>query len=173
MTLVRARLLVFALSFALATAAHAQALDDSFQVPVGVLKLLDVPLNGTNRSLAMMRAIRVLHSAPRQDPLPQVIADFDRLLPAFERLERELKRTGDRGLALAMASDGGSRDALADALEALGLRLREQRRTFTVEARSGNDDAALRALLLAAGIDAADLQKRLNAGATVHVAQAR
>jgi hypothetical protein len=57
-----------------------------------------------------------------------------------------------------------------DALGALGLRQRESRRVYSVDVEAGTTGASLRALLLNAGIDAADIQKRLNAGETVHIA---
>ena len=152
----------------LPAAARAQPTSDSVQVPVGALKVLDIPAE-TNRSFAMLRAIRTLHSVPRRDPLPQPVARFDRLLDALDRLDREAARTGTRGIALAMAAANDDRDALRGTLDALGLRLREQRRVYTVEARTDRTDADLRALLLEAGIDAGHIQKRLTAGETIQI----
>ena len=71
-----------------------------------------------------------------------------------------------------MASSAADRDAFRDALDTLGLRVRESRRVYSVDVDAGTTGASLRALLLNAGIDAADIQKRLNAGETVHIAPA-
>lgn len=169
MTFMRIRVSSLALLCALPAAVQAQPASDSLQVPAGVFRVLDIPVDA-NRPFAMLRAIRVLHSAPRRDPLPQPIVTFERLLDALDRLDRELARSGTRGIALEMAASNNDRDALRDTLEALGLRLREQRRVYTVEPRTGDSDAGLRALLLKAGIDASRIQTRLNAGETVHIA---
>ena len=139
--------------------------------PAAAFTLLKIaPAN--DRALAMVRAIRVLHSAPRADgdPPPEVV-ELERLLEDLDRLERELTRTGSHGISLAMAQSS-ERDALQDTLAALGLRLRERRDVYTVEAAGGGDGAALRTRLLAAGIDPAGILQRLNASATVAVAPA-
>ena len=165
----RVLLLGLVLALGIPPAARAQSAPDSLQVPTGALRVLEVPIDD-GRPFAMLRAIRVLHSSPRRDPLPSPVATFDRLIEALDRLDRELSRTGERGLALAMTANNGDRDALRDTLDALGLRLREQRGVYTVETRTGTADEALRALLLKAGIDAEDVQKRLRGGETVRVA---
>jgi hypothetical protein len=136
-----------------------------------MLKVLEVPVE-TGRPFAMLRAIRVLYSSPRRDPTPQAIADFERLLAALERLERELARSSARGLSLGMAASAADRDAFRDTLAALGLRARDERRTYSVEAQAGNTAARLRELLLEVGVDAADVQQRLNAGETVQITRA-
>ena len=118
----------------------------------------------------MLRAIRVLHSIPRADNVPPRILELERLLLDVDLVERETARTGGRGLALEMAATPTERDALQDTLAALGLRLREQRRVFTVESRPGRSEVELRKRLLQAGIDAAAIQERLNSGATVRIA---
>jgi hypothetical protein len=143
----RLGLLFLVLLCGLPAAVQAQPAADSVLVPVGPLKVLDIPVDA-NRSFAMLRAIRVLHSAPRRNPLPPPIAAFDRLLDALDRLDRELARTGARGIALAMAGRNDDRDALRDTLGALGLRLREQRQVYTVEPQTDRANAELRALLL-------------------------
>ncbi len=120
----------------------------------------------------MLRAIRVLHSFPRRDPLPAPIMNFERLLDGLDHLDRELSRTGARGIALAMTAQNDDRDALRDTLDALGLRLREQQGVFTVELRIERADVERRAILLTAGIDAANIQARLKAGETLHIAPA-
>ena len=170
MPFTRARLLTLVCLCALPATTQAQT-SDTLQVPVGALKVLGVPTE-TSRPFAMLRAIRVLYSSPRRDPIPQAITDFERLLDGLERLDRELKRSGTRGLSLAMASSAADRDAFRDALDTLGLRVRESRRVYSVDVEAGTTGASLRALLLSAGIDVADIQKRLNAGETVHIAPA-
>jgi hypothetical protein len=167
MTSSRVRVFSLALLWSLPAAVQAQPAPDSLQVPVGVFRVLGVPVD-TNRPVAMLRAIRVLHSAPRRDPLPQPIAMFDRLLEALDRLDRALARTGTRDVTLAMAAQ--NEDALRDTLEALGLRLRERRGGYTVEPRTGDSDVALRALLLKADVDVSIIEKRLNSGETVQIA---
>jgi hypothetical protein len=166
----RSHLCVLALLWALPTAAHAQASADSLQVPVGALRVLGIPVDA-NRPLAMLRAIRLLHSLPNRGELSEPISDFYRLLDDLDRLEREFSRTGARGIALAMtAANSGDRDALRDTLEALGLRLREQRQVFAVETETGKTATERRQQLVKGGIDPSTIQTRLNAGETVHVA---
>ena len=99
MLFTRARLLTLVCLCALPATTQAQTPDDTLQVPVGTLKVLGVPTE-TSRPFAMLRAIRVLYSSPRRDPIPQAIADFERLLDGLERLDRELKRSGTRGIVL-------------------------------------------------------------------------
>ena len=160
-----------ALLWCVPTPAPAQPAADSLQVPAGALKVLDVQLDA-NRPLAMLRAIRVLHSLARPDDPPQPVIDFENLLDGLDRLERVVSKFGERGLALTMAESTAERDAFRDGLEALGLRLREQRRVYTVEAKPGKADAELRALLAKGGIDPSAIQMGLNAGETIHVGPA-
>ena len=164
------RVVIAALGILLAsTSAQAQAFD-SLQVPAGALKVLQIPVD-TNRPFSMLRAIRVLHALPRKDP-PPVVADFERLVDALDLVDRELARINNGPLTLSMAS-GAERDALRDVLEAIGLRLRERQRTFTVEPIDGRSAADLRALLARGGIDAAGVQRRLHAGDAVAIAAPR
>lgn len=163
--------LVLAMICAAAAAVQAQPAD-SLQVPVGALRVLGIPVEAA-RPFAMLRAIRVVHGLPRTDPFAHAAGDFERLLDHLERLERSLARTGERGLALAMTANPGDRDALRDTLEALGLRLRAQRRVYTVEASAEPAPADRRALFARAGIDCSDIQARLNGGETVHIRLAR
>ena len=88
MLLTRARFLTLVFVCALPATMRAQTASDTLQVPVGILRVLDVPVE-TNRAFAMLRAIRLLYSSPRRDPIPQAIADFDRLIEALERIESE------------------------------------------------------------------------------------
>ena len=171
MLFTRARLLTLVWLCVLPAISQAQTPDDTLQVPVGTLKVLGVPTK-TSRPFAMLRAIRSCTHRRDVDPIPQPIADFERLLDGLERLDRELKRSGTRGMSLAMASSAAERDAFRGALDTLGLRVRESRRVYSVDVESGTTGASLRALLLNAGIDASDIQKRLNAGETVHIAPA-
>src|SRR5687768_15278286 len=145
---------------------------DSLQVPVGALRVLGIPVEAA-RPFAMLRAIRVVHGLPRNDPFAHAAGDFERLLDQLQQLERSLARTGERGLALAMTANPADRDALRATLQALGLRLREQKRVYTVEATAEPPAADLRALFARAGIDCADIQARLNAGETIHIRPAR
>ena len=164
----RPRVLVLALVCALPASLQAQAEDDTLHVPAGVLEVLQVPA-GASRPFAMLRAIRVLYSAPRRDPIPRAIADFERLMEALERVDRDVKRAGARGVSLSMAARQADQVTFRDLLAALGLRVREQRRTASVEKQDGNAAVALRALLLRTGLDADGIQQRLNAGETVQI----
>ena len=166
------RLFLVLVSICAAPAAVQAQPADSLQVPVGALRVLGIPVEAA-RPFAMLRAIRVVHGLPRNDPFAHAAGDFERLLDHLQQLERSLARTGERGLALAMTANPGDRDALRDTLQALGLRLREQRRMFTVEAAAEPAAADMRALFSRAGIDCADIQSRLNAGETVHIRPAR
>ena len=145
---------------------------DSLQVPAGALQVLGIPVEAA-RPFAMLRAIRVVHGLPRNDPFAHAAGDFERLLDQLQQLERSLARTGERGLALAMTANPADRDALRAALQALGLRLREQKRVYTVEPSAEPPAPDLRALFARAGIDCADIQARLNAGETIHIRPAR
>ena len=169
MILTRVRFLALAVFWGLPTAVLAQPADDSLRVPAAALRVLDIPTD-VSRPMAMLRAIRVMHALPRQGDPTGPVLDFERLLDSLDRLERELSRAGERGISLTMAANTADRDILHDTLDALGLRTREQRRVFTVEPAGGDSNTQLRALLLKAGIDAASIQKRLNAGEAVHVA---
>ena len=164
----RARFLALALFWGLPTAIPAQPADDTLRVPAAALSVLEIPTDGS--PMAMLRVIRVLHALPRRGDPTGPVLDFERLLDGLDRLERELSRTGERGIAVAMAANSADRDALRNTLVALGLRIREQRGVFTVEPGTGVSDKELRTLLLKAGIDTAAIQARLNTGETVHVA---
>jgi hypothetical protein len=145
---------------------------DSLQVPVGAFRVLGIPIE-TARPFAMLRAIRVVHGLPRNDPFAESVGDFERLLDQLQLLERGLSRTGDRGLALALTGNPDDRDALRQTLQALGLRLREQQRVYTVDTLAEPAAISVRALFARAGIDCADIRARLNAGETVHIRPAR
>jgi hypothetical protein len=162
-------LIVLILCAGLASAQAQSA--DTMRVPSGALSLLDVPL-ADGGAFAALRAIRVLYWDTHSDNVPPRVLELQRLLLDLDRLEREAARTGARGLSLDMSRTATERDALQDTLEAAGLRLREQRRVFRVEARTGGSDVELRARLTKAGIDTAAILKRLNAGETVHIAPA-
>lgn len=162
-------LLALALLTGLPAAVAAQLSPDSLSVPEAALRVLQIPVDA-NRPLAMLRAIRLLHSVAKRDESSQPGTEFARLLDALDRVERELARTSGRGIATAMASaNSADRDALRDTLDALGLRLREQRGVYSVEPKIGKDETELRALLTKAGIDTAAIQTRLNVGETVNV----
>jgi hypothetical protein len=167
MPVTRAPILMLLLVCALPGFVQAQAAEDTVEVPVGLLEVLGVPV-AENQPFALLRGIRVLHSLPRRDPVPASVADFERLLAALDRLERELAPTGARALAVAMASSSNRR-AFADSLAALGLHMREDQRSYSVQPAEGAPAHALRALLSRIGIDTDAIQQRLNAGETVTI----
>ena len=135
------------------------------QVPTAALSILELPQD-QGLPLAMLRAIRILHSAAHDVAVPQM-ASLEQLLTDLERLEGTLSNAGTGGLSLAMAKTNTERGVLKQALEAVGLRLREQRKTYTVDVDPGKDAIAVRARLQKIGIDATSLLKRLNAGESV------
>jgi len=138
------------------------------QVPAAALSVLDLP-SDQGLPLAMARAIRILHSVPHEDaPLPQML-NLEHLLTDLDRLETEVLRAGARGLSLSMTKTNTERTVLKNALSAVGLKLREQKKTFTVELDSSKDAATLRARLQKIGIDTASLPKRFNAGESIVV----
>jgi hypothetical protein len=171
MSMTRALCLTALLLCASLAPVHAQSADSSIRVLSGALTMLDIPQDGV-RAFDVLRAIRVLHSTPRPDDVPAHILELERLLVDVDLIERQAARTGGRGLALEMARTPTERDALQDTLAALGLRLREQRRVFSVESRNDRSEVELRKRLLQAGIDAAAILERLNSGATVRIAPA-
>ena len=148
---------------------RAAELSRDLQVPTAALSVLELSRDD-GLPLAMARAIRILHSLPHADaPLPQMV-NLERLLTDLDRLETEVSRAGARGLSLSMAKTNTERTVLKNALTAVGLKLREQRKTFTVELDSSKDAATLRARLQKIGIDAASLPKRFNAGESIVIA---
>ena len=149
------------------TSAWAQVAADSLQVPAGALNVLEIPEE--NRPFAMIRAVRVLYSQPRRDPVPRPVAEFERLLNGLDRIRREMARTSTRTITLQMTATSESRDVLRAVLDAVGLRLREQRGTFTVEPLTSESDVDRRRLLLHAAIDGDAIARRLNQGETVSV----
>ena len=139
------------------------------QVPLAALSVLELD-RGEGLPLAMARAIRILHSVPHEEaPLPQMV-NLEHLLSDLDRLETEVTRAGTRGLSLAMAKTNTERSVLKAALGAVGLKLREQRKTFTVEVDSSKDAVTLRARLQKIGIETASLPKRFNAGESIAIA---
>ena len=66
-----------------------------------------------------------------------------------------------------MAKTNTEQSVLKDALKVVGLRLREQRKVYSVEADTAKDAISLRERLKKAGIDTASLPKRFNAGETI------
>ena len=138
------------------------------QVPTAALSILELPRD-QGLPLAMSRAIRVLHSLPHDDaPLPQMV-NLDRLLTDLDRLDTTLSNAGPTGVSLSMAKTNTERGVLKQALSAVGLKLREQRQTYSVEVDSSKDAAAVRARLQPVGVDAAAVAKRLNAGESVAI----
>ena len=133
MLLTRARILSLVCLCALPAAAQAQTPDDTLEVPVGALKVLgyagrDEPAlcDAASDPGACIRRRGATRFRSR--------CDFERLLDGLDHLERELKRSGTRGIVLGMAR-APQTERLRDTLDALGLRLREQRRVYTVEMR--------------------------------------
>ncbi len=167
MLLTRERVLTLILVAALPAPVLAQTAGDTLQVPIGLLEVLGVPVED-NRPFAMLRAIRVLYSSPQCDPAAGPVADFERLLSALDRLDRELRRLSARTLSLNMAGTA-DREVLVDGLAALGLRIREDQRSYSVDVQEGATAAGIRALLLRAGVDTTRLRDRLNGGDTVGI----
>lgn len=157
--------LVAAFLFTSAVVRGAESSRD-LQVPAAALTVLNLP-SDDGLPLAMARAIRILHSVPHADaPLPEML-NLEHLLTDLDRLETEVSKAGARGLNLSMAKTNTERTVLKNALSAVGLKLREQRKTFTVELDSSKDAATLRARLQKIGIDSASLPKRFNAGESI------
>ena len=161
------RLAVAALLTLAALPARAQSPWADMPVPTAALTLLQVPLEAA-RPLAMLRAIRVRQSIElERDALPPPLLELERLLEHLERVEAETARSGTRGISLAMAKTTTERDAVKDWCEVVGLRLRERRGVYTVEADNDKDAVELRKRLGSAGMDVEAAGRRLNAGETV------
>jgi hypothetical protein len=157
--------LVVSLLLCAGVRANAQSAGD-LQVPTAALTVLELPLD-RGLPLAMSRAIRILHSSPHEDmPLPEML-NLEHLLTDLDRLEEELSRAGARGLSLAMAKTNTDRSVLKDALKVVGLKLREQRKAYSVDADTSKDAIALRERLRKAGIETASLPKRFNSGESI------
>ena len=162
------RLTVFSFLIAcFAATADAQWFD--LPVPSASLGLINVSIEH-GRTLVAQRAIRVLHTYPREgEPSPQVF-EFERLLIDLDRFETAYQRTGTRGLSLAMAQNSSERDVLKDVLDTLGLRLLERRETYIVEASLDDEVVSLRKRLGSVGIDTAAIEKGLTGGEVVFIA---
>ena len=135
-------------------------------VPTASLTQIDVSLD-EGRTLAAPRAIRVLHTSPREGELPRAARRIRAMLTDLDTVEKESLRAGARGLSLDMAKNSSERDVLRDTLESMGLRLRERRGTYSVELNQDGDAVKLRKRLDAAGIDTGAIEKALNGGETV------
>jgi hypothetical protein len=127
------RLLGFVVvGFCAAAPASAQSAWFDLPVPTASLAQIGVSLD-EGRSLAAPRAIRVLHSNPREKELPPPFVEFEQLLTDLDTVEKELLRAGERGPRLEMAGNSSERDVLGGMLESMGLRLRERRGAYFVE----------------------------------------
>lgn len=152
--------------------ARAQTDWTDLPVPSAALKLLDVPIDA-GRPLAVLRAVRVRQSIVREaEELPAPLAELELLLRDLERLEAQTVRMGTRGASLSMARTNTERDGLRDWCEVIGLRLRERRNVYSVEADRDKDAQELRRRLALTGIDVDGAAKRLNAGESVTLAPA-
>jgi hypothetical protein len=161
------RLLGFVVvTFCAIAPASAQSAWFDLPVPTASLTPIEVSLDA-GRTLAAARAIRVLHSIPREGELPPPIAAFEQLLMDLDAVESASLRAGTRGLRLEMAKNASERDVLRDTLESMGLRLRERRGAYSVEPNQDGNAVKLRKRLEAAGIDTAAIEKALNGGETV------
>ena len=99
-----------------------------FDLPVPTASLTQIEISlDEGRSLAAPRAIRVLHTIPREGDLPPQLVEFERLLTDLDTVEKELVRVSARGLNLDMAGNSSERDVLKDVFETMGLQLRERR----------------------------------------------
>ena len=161
--------IVLALFFSSSAHAGAQSAWHDLLVPAAALRMLDIPIDH-GRALAMTRAIRVLHSIPRPDLVPPQTAELERLLLDLDLVERQVSRLGAREVNLGMVKGAPERIEVEDALESVGLRLREQKGMYSVEAETGTELVALRKRLLGTGIDTDVILQRLTAGETVGIA---
>jgi hypothetical protein len=161
------RLLGFVVvTFCVTASASAQSAWFDLPVPTAALTRIDITLDD-GRTLVAPRAIRVLHTIPRERELPAPHVEFEQLLTDLDAVEKASLRPGARGLRLEMAKNQSERDVLRDALESMGLRLRERRGTYSVELNQDGDAVRLRKRLDAAGIDTGTIEKTLNGGETV------
>src|SRR5688572_15720960 len=127
------RLLGFVVVTVCVTApASAQAVWFDLPVPTAALTGIDVSLD-EGRTLAAPRAIRVLHTIPRESELPAPLVEFEQLLTNLDAVEKESLRAGAQGLRLEMAKNSSEQDVLKDTLESMGLHLRERRGAYSVE----------------------------------------
>ena len=135
-------------------------------VPTAALTRIEVSLD-EGRTLAAPRAIRVLHTIPREGELPPPLVEFEQLLTDLDAVEKESLRAGAQGLRLEMAKNSSEQDVLKDTLESMGLHLRERRGAYSVELNQDGDAVKLRKRLDAAGIHTGAIEKALNGGNAV------
>ena len=107
------RLLGFVLVTVCATApASAQSAWFDLPVPTDALTRIDVSLD-EGRTLAAPRAIRVLHTIPREGEPPAPVVEFEQLLTNLDAVEKESLRAGAQGLRLEMAKNSSRAVSIA------------------------------------------------------------
>ncbi len=79
--------------------ANAQQLTTELSAPTAALEMLEIPLDH-GRALVMSRAIRLLHSSPREDPAPSRTLEVERLLLDLDVAEGQDSRTSGHGLTV-------------------------------------------------------------------------
>ena len=105
------RLLGFVVvTFCVTAPASAQSAWFDLPVPTAALNRIDISLD-EGRTLVAPRAIRVLHTIPREGELPTPLVEFEQLLTDLDAVEKESLRAGARGLRLEMAKNQSEREA--------------------------------------------------------------
>lgn len=146
-----------------------QALD----VPGGAAALASLGVvPERERGAIVVELIRRLHFS-KSPPLELESAILDLSLAAtdFDTLRNAIAIASPTAQppSLALAADKKQRKKLADALEALGLELKESKKQFRAELRGNERAVALRKRLSSIGIDAAALRQALNGGAPLSI----
>lgn len=130
------------------------------------LDALGVPPT-TNLGSTMVELVRRLHlTAAPPSELKASILDLSIAVGDLSRLQNAVAAgtSGGRPPSLAMASGSETRKRLQAALDAAGLRLRENNQRYTVEAPTSERETALRARLKTVGVDIESIRARLMMG---------
>jgi hypothetical protein len=139
-------------------------------VPPASLAGLDIGVDH-GRGLALLRAIRVLHTSPQKpETMPAPMARFYQVLIDLDRVEAQTARLGARPISLAMAKTNTERDGLKDLFDVIGVRLRERKKQYSAELEKDKDATELRKRLASVGLDVDAAVKRLNGGESVMLA---
>lgn len=142
----------------------------SLEAPAGAWALtqLGVPPTLERASAPRILAQRLFDPSPAIRPSPATLLDVQAKLDLAVQVETAARTAAPGGrIALADIKTKQTRSSVETALEAVGARLRERRKQYSVTLESGRRERDVQAALKALGFDVADAVTRLNKGDAV------
>lgn len=145
----------------------------TLEVPGGAWALAELGVPPTLERASVPRVLvqRLFDPSPTVRPtvvtMTAVLAGLD-LAVQVESAARVASPGGT--IALAAIKTKQSRSQVEDAMEAIGARLREKKKQYSVTLETGRRERDLQAALKTMGLDVADVVARLNKGETVAIA---